>query len=121
MATLPEEAPRGQAPRTALSLISAMEAFARMRSKVSGRWVRNRCEELRALIPDAWDDPEDWASLWDMSNCPACGHRITDFDPGGCEIDRGQRWCLWHVPPALWGHEFPGASQPAEPPPGAPR
>lgn len=31
-----------------------------------------------------------------LDHCPTCGRRITDFDPNGCELDSGQRWCLDH-------------------------
>lgn len=48
-------------------------------------------------------------------NCPACGFRITDVDPGGCELVTGQRWCLWHVPADQWADNFGDITQPAEP------
>lgn len=50
-----------------------------------------------------------------LDNCPACGLRISDVDPGGCEPDEGQRYCLWHVPAEVWARNFPGVQQPTGP------
>lgn len=33
-----------------------------------------------------------------FDDCPTCGKNITDVDPGGCEAENGQRYCLDHLP-----------------------
>lgn len=41
-----------------------------------------------------------------LDDCPSCGKRITDADPGGCETPTGQRYCLDHLPRDVWPEMF---------------
>lgn len=52
-----------------------------------------------------------------LDRCPTCSRRINDFDPKGCELESGQRWCLVHLPFATrWRLEHPDdAEAPAYP------
>ena len=47
--------------------------------------------------PHGIDRPAPYADAG-PSNCPTCGHHVTDDDPTGCEAPTGQRYCLVHVP-----------------------
>lgn len=42
--------------------------------------------------------PREECTRRDLDNCPACGRRISDLDPDGCELESGQRYCLAHAP-----------------------